>query len=76
MGGLLWFIGESGDENIKSIAIVESLGSETRPIFEEMRKTLSPLDTWEMKNTCAGPSEVMIAVPALASGRVLLGDLH
>jgi len=32
-----------------------------------MRKHLSPLGTWEMKSTCAGPDEVMISVPNLGN---------
>ncbi|KIM75061.1 hypothetical protein PILCRDRAFT_13876 [Piloderma croceum F 1598] len=61
--GLLRFIGKSDNEKLEAewVAIANTMESETRCIFEELREYLSPLGTWEMKSTCAGPLEVMVS---------------
>jgi hypothetical protein len=64
MDGLLRFITEGRNPKHKAerASIVETMDSEIRHIFEKLRKSLSPLGTWEMKSTSAGPHEVMAAV--------------
>jgi hypothetical protein len=66
MDGLLRFIAES-DEKIEGprAHIVESMENAKRRIFEEMRKSKTPLASYEIKSLSAGSVEVMIAVPNL-----------
>lgn len=65
--GVLRFFGESGIQTIEAIRakIVKEMESDKRRIFEKMRKSESPLSTWEIKRLSAGPIEVMTAVPNL-----------
>ena len=63
MDGLLRFIGKGSNEKHEAgwAAVAEPTESETRRIFEETGKHLSPLGAWEMRGACAGPDEVMIS---------------
>jgi hypothetical protein len=61
-GGLLRFIGKGDNERLEAerAAIADTMESETRRIFEELRERLTPSGTWEIKNASA---EVMTSVP-------------
>ncbi|KIM75565.1 hypothetical protein PILCRDRAFT_13485 [Piloderma croceum F 1598] len=65
--GLLRFIGKGDDEKLEAerVAVADTMGSETRLIFEKLREYLLPLGTRKMKSTCTGPLEVIIPVPNL-----------
>ncbi|KAF8808131.1 hypothetical protein BYT27DRAFT_7211721 [Phlegmacium glaucopus] len=65
--GQLCFIEKSVDQTNKAHqeAIVKSIQTKIRPIFEEMRKFRSPLATWEIKSISTGPDEVMTTVTNL-----------
>jgi hypothetical protein len=67
MDGLLRFIGKGDNERLEAerVAIADTMESETRRIFEELRERLTPSGTWEMKSTSAGPLEVMTSVPQM-----------
>jgi hypothetical protein len=67
MDGWLRFLKGGSNENIESLraSIVETMESETRRIFEELRESFSPMGTWEMKSISVGSREVMTAVPNL-----------
>jgi len=57
----------SDDEDAEHKMIVETMESETRRVFDEIRDSRSPFATWEMKSPFAGPLEVMLAVPNLGN---------
>ena len=61
-GGLLRFIGKGDNERLEAerAAIVDTMESEIRRIFEELSERLTPSGTWEIKNASA---EVMTSVP-------------
>jgi hypothetical protein len=67
MDGVLHFVSESGIEGFEPqlATIMEQMSSDTRHIFEELRRSATPLASWEIKSTSAGPEEVMRAVPKL-----------
>ena len=67
MDGLLRFIGTGDNKRIEAeqMAIADTMENETCRIFEELRKGLTALGTWEMKSTSAGPLEVMTLVPQM-----------
>ena len=68
--GQLCFIGEGvGKRKIERTAIVDSMDSDTRAIFEEVRKSRLPLATWETKSASTCSPEVMSAV-------LLLGEFN
>jgi len=64
-GELRIFRTASGGEVVEREKIVETMGSETRRIFEDIRDSRSPFATWEIKSPFAGSLEVMLAVPNL-----------
>ena len=66
-GELRVFRTTSDDEVSEHKMIAETMESETRHIFEEIRDSQSPFATWEMKSPFAGPLEVMLAVPNLGT---------
>jgi len=67
MNGVLHFVSESGIEGSEHqlATIMEQMDSDTRHIFEELRRSTTPLASWEIKSTSAGPEEVIRAVPDL-----------
>ncbi|KAF8351680.1 hypothetical protein F5887DRAFT_1069354 [Amanita rubescens] len=72
MDGALIFIEEADDDDddddyydkyeVRRAAIVESMDSKSRAIFEEVRKSRPTLATWEMKSISTGSPEVMTAI--------------
>ena len=63
MDGQLLFIDEGvNQDKIARAAVVESMDSEARTIFEEVRKLKQPLATWEIKSIPIGSPEAMTAV--------------
>jgi hypothetical protein len=64
-GELRIFRTVSDDEVAEREKIVETMGSETRRVFEDIRDSRSPFATWEMTSPFAGPLEVMLAIPSL-----------
>ena len=67
MDGMLCFMPMGDNERIKAIwtDIANTMEKETCRIFEELGKDLTPLGTWEIKSTSAGPLEVMTSVAQL-----------
>jgi len=66
MGGELRIIAAaSDDEAVAHEMIVQTMESETRRIFDEIRDSRDPFATWEIKSPFAGPLEVMLVVPNL-----------
>jgi hypothetical protein len=47
--------------------IIETMESETRRIFEEIRDSSSPFGTWEITSPFAGSYDVMCAIPSLGN---------
>ncbi|KIM73494.1 hypothetical protein PILCRDRAFT_726182 [Piloderma croceum F 1598] len=55
------------DEVAHHLIIVETMESETRRIFEEIRDSSSPFATWKITSPFAGSYEVMRAIPSLGN---------
>ncbi len=64
MDGWLLFIedGDDDDDEIERAAIVETMDSKLRAMFEEVRDSRLTLATWEMESLITGSPEVMAAV--------------
>ena len=66
MDAELRFIEEGQDwAKTQRALVLETMNNNTRLIFEDMRKSKTPLATWEFKNLKAGTVEVLTAVPNL-----------
>jgi hypothetical protein len=69
MDGELGILAAASDDEdaAHEMILVETMESETRRIFNEIRDSLDPFATWEIKSPFAGPLEVMLAVPNLGN---------